>query len=970
MEKLLKMSYPWGVKGLDKSRFEAYAKLLRLKNGGQIEEASNFSEMPDEEAESNTLDDADSVHANAFSMFDERKLKRAFLDRLSELVANEKGGYHVSSSLMIEWPDRVDILVARNNGFREADATLRMLETIASSLRDISRLASSDPVATSVKQQLLTSLVQSYKHRLSIYVGQAKRALKAISRPTEAQEETLTLADRAPSLLSRLEGLRSLIDLVTHSPSQDSIEKLIQSAHDAYRSYNEHDFKEITSNLANTRSLRDALGYLGRLQTCFDTLVRSAERLPSFQNLQILPVIDTPTSQAKPTSTVRNNAWSLAQTFSSLGLTLDDKTVASIVGSGKNKGAWTKNKLLQKFDKLKASISEVHAEMRVILAATKHDCTGANIFRYVGCSKRSCFLCSRTIQHYGGYSTRGCHGKLYNLWTVPQLPSRDEKEGLKLVQALKNVERAMKESIRNGNADGLPHAPESSIGGSSVATTRQLFSQNAHTMTLVSDYLRSQRQGMGSDSRKLEDFTSPGDSSLSLPSGAKQEANLGPLSPAQTQGRSATTSPRPQQLRGECEVCDMETDRHCEFCSRDWFCSRVCQDQMSFYHLTKCSARSITSADILCQDAIGDQLPKDPEALEHFGFTRCRDGRERSHLLGLYQGLLHLGVGAVQLNDWRETDMLVSSIIEKFSKVPAKCRGSYFPWFVRNQHILDISRPPLELEGKDHPILRAVAAARPYLDPEDRAKEVKDLEPESKRDCFLMYAMALDGSHPNPSEDGLDLWYSFGFATCRDEYDESRLGFLYSCLIGGNKSSKDYDKSLGINPRDYPDLPTCSFNEFWVAYETGTLPKLLHHYVFNHALRHDSGLREFLSVPPSKDALRQSVWRLKHFLALEPNTPLSNFPMIEAAAQEYGFTPQLDARTRLALRQFYAQLFENVDPLTVHGAKDCGILLECAETSIDAIDDGVRHVLRRLGSEARRRSGRLVSIPIRSLYRQ
>ncbi|KAH0489424.1 hypothetical protein TgHK011_009855 [Trichoderma gracile] len=878
MEKLLKMSYPWGVKGLDKSRFEAYAKLLRLKNGGQIEEASNFSEMPDEEAESNTLDDADSVHANAFSMFDERKLKRAFLDRLSELVANEKGGYHVSSSLMIEWPDRVDILVARNNGFREADATLRMLETIASSLRDISRLASSDPVATSVKQQLLTSLVQSYKHRLSIYVGQAKRALKAISRPTEAQEETLTLADRAPSLLSRLEGLRSLIDLVTHSPSQDSIEKLIQSAHDAYRSYNEHDFKEITSNLANTRSLRDALGYLGRLQTCFDTLCGT---MPG--------------------------RW--------------------------RKRAWTKNKLLQKFDKLKASISEVHAEMRVILAATKHDCTGANIFRYVGCSKRSCFLCSRTIQHYGGYSTRGCHGKLYNLWTVPQLPSRDEKEGLKLVQALKNVERAMKESIRNGNADGLPHAPESSIGGSSVATTRQLFSQNAHTMTLVSDYLRSQRQGMGSDSRKLEDFTSPG---LSLPSGAKQEANLGPLSPAQTQGRSATTSPRPQQLRGECE----------------------------------CSARSITSADILCQDAIGDQLPKDPEALEHFGFTRCRDGRERSHLLGLYQGLLHLGVGAVQLNDWRETDMLVSSIIEKFSKVPAKCRGSYFPWFVRNQHILDISRPPLELEGKDHPILRAVAAARPYLDPEDRAKEVKDLEPESKRDCFLMYAMALDGSHPNPSEDGLDLWYSFGFATCRDEYDESRLGFLYSCLIGGNKSSKDYDKSLGINPRDYPDLPTCSFNEFWVAYETGTLPKLLHHYVFNHALRHDSGLREFLSVPPSKDALRQSVWRLKHFLALEPNTPLSNFPMIEAAAQEYGFTPQLDARTRLALRQFYAQLFENVDPLTVHGAKDCGILLECAETSIDAIDDGVRHVLRRLGSEARRRSGRLVSIPIRSLYRQ
>lgn len=137
------MSYPWGTGGLDKPRFEAYAKLLRLKTGGQVEKASNFSQMPDEELESDTLNDADSVKANAISIFDERKLKRAFLDRLSELVANEKGGYHVSSSLMIEWPDRVDILVARNNGFRGADATLRMLDTVESSLRDISRLASS-----------------------------------------------------------------------------------------------------------------------------------------------------------------------------------------------------------------------------------------------------------------------------------------------------------------------------------------------------------------------------------------------------------------------------------------------------------------------------------------------------------------------------------------------------------------------------------------------------------------------------------------------------------------------------------------------------------------------------------------------------------------------------------------------------------------------------------------------------------
>lgn len=131
-----------GLEGWDKSRFEAYAKLLRLKNGGQIEEASdsNSTETADEQMEFSDLNSPDSVNVEPLSRFDETKLKRSFLDRLSELIANEKGGPHVSASLMVEWPDRVDVLVAKNTGFRENDPSIQLLETIASSLRDISKL--------------------------------------------------------------------------------------------------------------------------------------------------------------------------------------------------------------------------------------------------------------------------------------------------------------------------------------------------------------------------------------------------------------------------------------------------------------------------------------------------------------------------------------------------------------------------------------------------------------------------------------------------------------------------------------------------------------------------------------------------------------------------------------------------------------------------------------------------------------
>lgn len=131
----------WELPGLDRSRFEAYTKLLRLRNGGQIEEPANFTQLPDEdEAESASLDGHESVCLNPVSQFDDSRLKRAFLDRLSELVANEKGGYHVSASLMFEWRDRVEILVGKNTGFRGSDPGLFLLETIESSLRYIARL--------------------------------------------------------------------------------------------------------------------------------------------------------------------------------------------------------------------------------------------------------------------------------------------------------------------------------------------------------------------------------------------------------------------------------------------------------------------------------------------------------------------------------------------------------------------------------------------------------------------------------------------------------------------------------------------------------------------------------------------------------------------------------------------------------------------------------------------------------------
>ena len=418
--------------------------------------------------------------------------------------------------------------------------------------------------------------------------------------------------------------------------------------------------------------------------------------------------------------------------------------------------------------------------------------------------------------------------------------------------------------------------------------------------------------------------------------------------------------PTSKQIRDKCHICKQGTSRRCALCNLGWFCSQACQDQMSLPHLAKCSARSITTADILYDDAVKDQIPEDQQTREHFGFSRCRHPREESHLFGLYQGLLiYLGISPIQLNEWQQKGNLVSKIIDAFSALPEQSRGGYFPWFLRNQRVLDHSTPPLQLDGKDNPLQQALDAARSYLDPEDRDKDLCQFEPLAKRYCFIFYALALDSARPNPNWAELDMWYDFGFAVSTDESCESGIGVLYGKLVGGSKIDRDYDRSLGYGFRSVPDSPTCSFDEFWRAWQNGSLAKVFDKYGLGDALdgnpapwRHRIGarhLRGFISVPMERHGLRPSVWRLKHLLALRDNTPVSSFPKIEAAAQEYGFARHLDARTRIALRQFYRRLLDEGDPLDVHEAKNRSGLLEYAESCLGDIDDRVRDVLRKLG---------------------
>ncbi|KAF2026863.1 hypothetical protein EK21DRAFT_91991 [Setomelanomma holmii] len=320
---------------------------------------------------------------------------------------------------------------------------------------------------------------------------------------------------------------------------------------------------------------------------------------------------------------------------------------------------------------------------------------------------------------------------------------------------------------------------------------------------------------------------------------------------------------------GACGMCEQRNGKRCPYCDRGWYCSRKCAQQYTS-HRFNCSGQSITSVDYLVKAIYEDQIPNDPRTVEDYDFGRCQTCAEKPHVLGLYGGLIrHEMVFSKDLHKWRTEGRLVENIVAAFSAIPAKSRGGYHPWFLQNQGMFE----PPSSEQTHQPtnlLAKAFKEAWEFPHPGVSALHFTDLEPTEKRDAFFMLAMAREHMYPNPT-DSADLWYNFEFCSCLNVHEESKLGGLYDTLLHGNKFRVDYNKSLGVSISDIPYLPTATFEEFWKAYSAGRLVPLMDKYGLTQERRRFPNLTQlFKSRQASRDP---TVWRLCHYLALEPTDP-------------------------------------------------------------------------------------------------
>jgi len=186
-----------------------------------------------------------------------------------------------------------------------------------------------------------------------------------------------------------------------------------------------------------------------------------------------------------------------------------------------------------------------------------------------------------------------------------------------------------------------------------------------------------------------------------------------------------------------------------------------------------------------------------------------------------------------------------------------------------------------------------------------------------------MLAITLKKARPNPEVEGDvgDIWYDFGFCTCRDDFEENFLGMLYQSLLP--HSDQDQQRSRER-----------TFEEFWKAYETGKLTKPMDSKGLKSRRQKLKHLQVFLNAA-GPSGLRPSVWRLIRYINYSDP---ANITCPQSVFADYGFMKCHSTSQTLALVDVYRRLLKQADPLDLHDACLKGSLYEFATRYISVED--------------------------------
>ncbi|TGO25192.1 hypothetical protein BPAE_0085g00120 [Botrytis paeoniae] len=418
--------FNWNPPGLNKREFTAYANLLALRNDGQVEPVSLGTELSDEN-ESTTDSDTisiDTSHPTKISDSGYHQLKTKFLDCLAELTANRKGGKYVACSNL---PNRIveEILWNEMLAYYEDRLEDTYIPNLRLSLKSCNTTFNDDN-----NDKFATA-----RNELSVLQNQTFARLEAGQR----------LINRHGTLVTKAYELRK----------SKFVEELLQTS---------------PNSTKQTRKLRIDIYFLGRLRVIFEKFKEVSLKLPNFNNVTIIPVAGDKIPQKAFKDTLK-----LRETLNLLDLSTDTLTVETVIGP-----SWTVAKAEREYGKLQKQALNIHAEIQMSLFLSKNERLLGQSFAYFGCSKYSCFMCSHFLKAYGRIGTRGCHGRLFKPWTVPEATGLASSQADKVAKSVVQVQKDIEKELKSDFDKAIRLEKTSVVGESSIFSDRKAQKSGKH----------------------------------------------------------------------------------------------------------------------------------------------------------------------------------------------------------------------------------------------------------------------------------------------------------------------------------------------------------------------------------------------------------------------------------------------------------------------------------------------------------
>lgn len=856
--------------------------VVELDSDDLLEEGHDFSDV----GESDKPVDQDGEQRP----FD--SLRRRFLDRIAELFAAERNGSFVTAAVLreVEREDRVDIWVARNNGFKE-NKDKEMITATELALNKLARDEHHD--ITDLRQHMLQYSSLRIKHYNDVLM-KTLAPLEKISTSSADEHATIwndihdNFFRQSPLTETDLQRSERLVILGA------DVRRAIHAGIDLYKGLRGSNWacKAITT-----------LCLVGKFASACHNFVQATTKIWPGYTFKII-VLQMPSPARVP-----KGSANIVSAMREVGVPSNHPAARAY---NNKPGAEAKFAIKQN------QHAYVHAEVQLLFYLAKNRIQ--DMFPYVGASKLPCVLCATLLRVEGKLECRESHDHFYEKWMVPEVETlpRDIRQDMWGVVA--RLRDCLRDALLSQPAKGGDFRPESTVDMTvaSRLTTAAVETMSSQFASAVEQQKQAEMQGT------LSRFF---DMQLSECSEGESTNGLASM-PSQHAGSEALESDHEY----ECGGCPRLTSRRCGLCGTGWFCNSSCEKRMTESHKLTCSNGPITTADHLYLDCAANEIPKDPDVIEDFGFSHLLSFRDQSKLLGVYKGLQYLEVESSELDEWRRSGLLFEHILKTFEKLPVESRGGYFPWFVKNQHRIF----PSALASADQDDISEAFCdpARYLLEPFDRLKHLEDLQPCSKRNCFMLAALVRQLGYPPPGTAG--PYRDFGFCACLDESEEQTLGVAYQRAIVG----VEYDPKQIY----WDEIPaSCShsarFTEFWQAFENQNLIQFLERSGFPQEMMKIRHLETYLNG--SEEVQNLPVWDLLTFTKSGDAERPSDEVFIKFGFVRCAGDPRIIGR----LKRLYTSLLARVDILELQEAQTGGRLLAFAQESLE-VDADLAEILR------------------------